>query len=290
MDGARCSKFEIFRTLRNFRRCERAEHAGGAGRRMWMARDGFRAELELLKRSERFCKNKFWINWHFIVVWGMLRVEGRDEVSIEFIFRSLLSIQQIITIAAISSQFHQSPNILAPSLCSSVHSTRLPPFIAVYRLSIFENDFRSIRYFVHTSAQVVLFSRKLRWWKIDHFTADWMIWSLVTSLKSELAGKVQRAAPVVAYFHLKISSINRIPRVFIKCFFPLRDFRTIFVIVGIGGFVASKNSIDKKRYDNMKVRERMRKANEGQYQLPERFNETEQQQWSLHNRIFNSHT
>lgn len=39
--------------------------------------------------------------------------------------------------------------------------------------------------------------------------------------------------------------------------------RTIFVALGITGFVASKNSVDKKRYESMKVRERMRKANEG---------------------------
>ena len=46
-------------------------------------------------------------------------------------------------------------------------------------------------------------------------------------------------------------------------------FRTIFTILGISGFVASKNSVDKKRYDSMRVRERMRKANEGEYQAPE---------------------
>jgi hypothetical protein len=46
-------------------------------------------------------------------------------------------------------------------------------------------------------------------------------------------------------------------------------FRTIFVILGISGFALSKNSVDKKRYESMKVRERMRKANEGEYQVPE---------------------
>lgn len=37
-------------------------------------------------------------------------------------------------------------------------------------------------------------------------------------------------------------------------------------MVGISAFVLSKKSIDKKRFDNMKIRERMRKANEGQYE------------------------
>jgi Domain of unknown function (DUF4748) len=41
------------------------------------------------------------------------------------------------------------------------------------------------------------------------------------------------------------------------------------VILGISGFAASKASVDKKRYESMKVRERMRKSNEGEYQIPE---------------------
>lgn len=48
-------------------------------------------------------------------------------------------------------------------------------------------------------------------------------------------------------------------------------FRTIFVAVGLSSFVLSKKSIDQKRYENMKIRERMKKANEGNYQVPERF-------------------
>jgi hypothetical protein len=47
--------------------------------------------------------------------------------------------------------------------------------------------------------------------------------------------------------------------------------RTILVVIGIGGFALSKSSIDQKRYENMRIRERMKKANEGSYQLPERF-------------------
>jgi hypothetical protein len=41
------------------------------------------------------------------------------------------------------------------------------------------------------------------------------------------------------------------------------------VFLGVSGFIFSKKSIDKRRYDSMKVRERMRKSNEGEYQLPE---------------------
>ena len=41
------------------------------------------------------------------------------------------------------------------------------------------------------------------------------------------------------------------------------------MILGISGFAASKSSVDKKRYESMKVRERMRKSNDGVYQLPE---------------------
>lgn len=47
--------------------------------------------------------------------------------------------------------------------------------------------------------------------------------------------------------------------------------RTAFVIIGVGGFVVSKQSIDQKRYENMKIRERMKKSNDGEYQIPSRF-------------------
>lgn len=42
--------------------------------------------------------------------------------------------------------------------------------------------------------------------------------------------------------------------------------RSLFVVLGVGGFVVSKNSVDKKRYESMKVRERMRKSNDGDYE------------------------
>lgn len=40
-------------------------------------------------------------------------------------------------------------------------------------------------------------------------------------------------------------------------------------MIGIAGFAASKKSVDRRRYESMKIRERMNKANEGEYQLPE---------------------
>lgn len=39
----------------------------------------------------------------------------------------------------------------------------------------------------------------------------------------------------------------------------------IITVAGIAGFVYSKRSVDKNRYENMKIRERMRKSNEGEY-------------------------
>lgn len=41
--------------------------------------------------------------------------------------------------------------------------------------------------------------------------------------------------------------------------------------LGIGGFFVAKNSIDKNRYQAMKSRERMRKANQGTYEPSPRF-------------------
>uniref|UniRef100_A0A182I624 Uncharacterized protein n=1 Tax=Anopheles arabiensis TaxID=7173 RepID=A0A182I624_ANOAR len=43
----------------------------------------------------------------------------------------------------------------------------------------------------------------------------------------------------------------------------------IISVLGIGAFVASKNSVDKNRYENMKIRERMRQSNVGQYEVKE---------------------
>ncbi|XP_055596716.1 uncharacterized protein LOC129746843 [Uranotaenia lowii] len=39
----------------------------------------------------------------------------------------------------------------------------------------------------------------------------------------------------------------------------------LITVVGISGFVLSKRSVDQNRYENMKIRERMRKSNEGEY-------------------------
>ncbi|XP_058053864.1 uncharacterized protein LOC131205682 [Anopheles bellator] len=41
----------------------------------------------------------------------------------------------------------------------------------------------------------------------------------------------------------------------------------IISVLGIGGFVASKQSVDKNRYENMKIRERMRQSNVGDYEV-----------------------
>uniref|UniRef100_A0A182JQ62 Tim10-like domain-containing protein n=1 Tax=Anopheles christyi TaxID=43041 RepID=A0A182JQ62_9DIPT len=43
----------------------------------------------------------------------------------------------------------------------------------------------------------------------------------------------------------------------------------IISVLGIGAFVASKTSVDKNRYENMKIRERMRQSNVGQYEVKE---------------------
>ncbi|KAG8228874.1 hypothetical protein J437_LFUL007611 [Ladona fulva] len=40
---------------------------------------------------------------------------------------------------------------------------------------------------------------------------------------------------------------------------------TLVVAAGIGSFVLSKRSIDQKRFENMQIRERMRKSNTGEY-------------------------
>ncbi|XP_067007480.1 uncharacterized protein [Anabrus simplex] len=39
----------------------------------------------------------------------------------------------------------------------------------------------------------------------------------------------------------------------------------IITACGVYGFVLSKRSVEAHRYESMKVRERMRKANEGEY-------------------------
>ncbi|XP_059609115.1 uncharacterized protein LOC132256615 [Phlebotomus argentipes] len=40
---------------------------------------------------------------------------------------------------------------------------------------------------------------------------------------------------------------------------------TVITVAGVYAFVLSKRSIDNRRYENMKVRERMRKSNFGEY-------------------------
>ncbi|XP_067627632.1 uncharacterized protein [Eurosta solidaginis] len=37
-------------------------------------------------------------------------------------------------------------------------------------------------------------------------------------------------------------------------------------VLGVSGFVLSKNSVDKRRYEDMQIRQRMRKANVGEYE------------------------
>lgn len=44
----------------------------------------------------------------------------------------------------------------------------------------------------------------------------------------------------------------------------------IITVTGVYSFVLSRRSVDQKRVDGMKVRERMRQANSGDYPVPER--------------------
>ncbi|XP_053962149.1 uncharacterized protein LOC128865815 [Anastrepha ludens] len=41
---------------------------------------------------------------------------------------------------------------------------------------------------------------------------------------------------------------------------------SVITVAGVAGFVLSKNSVDKRRYKDMQIRERMRKANIGEYE------------------------
>ncbi|XP_023296942.1 uncharacterized protein LOC111679597 [Lucilia cuprina] len=41
---------------------------------------------------------------------------------------------------------------------------------------------------------------------------------------------------------------------------------TVITVVGVYSFVISKNSVDKRRYEDMQIRERMKKANIGDYE------------------------
>ncbi|TMW52216.1 hypothetical protein DOY81_002683 [Sarcophaga bullata] len=41
---------------------------------------------------------------------------------------------------------------------------------------------------------------------------------------------------------------------------------TVITVAGVYSFVLSKSSVDKRRYEDMQIRERMRKANLGEYE------------------------
>lgn len=45
----------------------------------------------------------------------------------------------------------------------------------------------------------------------------------------------------------------------------------IVTSLGIGGFVIAKNAIERERRESMKVRERMRNANTGDYEVKRKF-------------------
>lgn len=70
------------------------------------------------------------------------------------------------------------------------------------------------------------------------------------NLKSLLRNFVIEVLPVCFFFLLKF----------------LFFFRATIVGIGIYAFVLSKNSIDKQRYDSMKIRQRMRNSNFGEYE------------------------
>ncbi|CAD7011348.1 unnamed protein product [Ceratitis capitata] len=41
---------------------------------------------------------------------------------------------------------------------------------------------------------------------------------------------------------------------------------SVITFAGVSGFILSKNSVDKRRYQDMQIRERMRKSNIGDYE------------------------
>jgi len=43
------------------------------------------------------------------------------------------------------------------------------------------------------------------------------------------------------------------------------------IALGVGGFIATKTAIDGQRRDSMKVRERMKNANTGEYEVKRSF-------------------
>lgn len=73
---------------------------------------------------------------------------------------------------------------------------------------------------------------------------------------------MQKWELVGAYILLKIKEITKI-LLSNLCF---GYFRAVCTVLGISSFYLSKTSVTKKRYENMKVRERMRLANDTDYQ------------------------
>ncbi|XP_050323560.1 uncharacterized protein LOC126755206 [Bactrocera neohumeralis] len=41
---------------------------------------------------------------------------------------------------------------------------------------------------------------------------------------------------------------------------------SVITVAGVSGFILSKNSVDRRRYQDMQIRERMRKSNTGEYE------------------------
>lgn len=48
-------------------------------------------------------------------------------------------------------------------------------------------------------------------------------------------------------------------------------YRSVVCIIGVGSFYLSKKSVDKRRYEDMKIRQRMRESNSGEYTPSYRF-------------------
>ncbi|PSN41324.1 hypothetical protein C0J52_20244 [Blattella germanica] len=46
--------------------------------------------------------------------------------------------------------------------------------------------------------------------------------------------------------------------------------KAVVTTTGLYSFVLSKRSVDKNRYEAMKVRERIRRSNSGNYEVPDR--------------------
>ena len=44
-------------------------------------------------------------------------------------------------------------------------------------------------------------------------------------------------------------------------------YRAVLTVSGVYAFVLSKNSVDQRRYESMQIRDRMRKANTGDYEV-----------------------